>query len=49
MSKVGSYEAKAHLPRMLEKVAQGEKITITKHGVPVAELVPVSEYRAQPE
>ena len=39
-SSVGSYEAKTHLPRLLERVAQGERITITKHGVPVAMLVP---------
>jgi prevent-host-death family protein len=37
---VGSYEAKTHLPRLLERVSQGERITITKHGVPVAMLVP---------
>lgn len=41
MSTVGAYEAKTHLPKLLERVARGERITITKHGVPVAELVPV--------
>ena len=40
MSRVGAYEAKTHLPKLLERVARGERITITKHGVPVAELVP---------
>jgi prevent-host-death family protein len=40
MRTVGSYEAKTHLPRLLEEVAAGEEITITKHGVPVAVLVP---------
>jgi prevent-host-death family protein len=40
METVGSYEAKTHLPRLLDKVAEGEEITITKHGVPVAVLVP---------
>ncbi len=40
METVGSYEAKTHLPRLLDKVANGEEITITKHGVPVAVLVP---------
>lgn len=38
---VGSYEAKTQLPRLLERVVQGEQITITKHGVPVARLVPI--------
>jgi len=41
--KVGSYQAKTHLPRLLKRVAQGERITITKHGVPVAELIPVEQ------
>lgn len=40
MRRVGSYEAKTHLPRLLEEVAGGATITITKHGVPVAVLVP---------
>lgn len=39
-SSVGSYEAKTHLPQLLERVARGERITITRHGVPVAVLVP---------
>ena len=38
MKTVGSYEAKTHLPRLLDEVAAGETITITKHGVPVATL-----------
>ena len=40
MRSVGSFEAKTHLPRLLDDVAKGESITITKHGVPVAMLVP---------
>lgn len=35
---VGAYEAKTHLPKLLERVAQGERIIITRHGVPVAVL-----------
>jgi prevent-host-death family protein len=47
---VGAYEAKTHLPRLLEEVAAGLTITITKHGRPVARLVPVvaNEHR-EPE
>lgn len=41
MPRVGAFEAKTHLPKLLSRVARGERITITKHGVPVAELVPV--------
>lgn len=41
MITVGSYEAKTHLAALLDKVAQGENVTITRHGVPVAVLQPV--------
>ena len=41
MITVGSYEAKTHLPALLDKVAKGEKVTITRRGVPVATLEPV--------
>jgi prevent-host-death family protein len=39
---IGAYEAKTHLPRLLDEVEKGERITITKHGRPVAVLVPAS-------
>ncbi len=45
MRKIGSYEAKTHLPRLLEEVQRGEALIISKHGVPVAMLVPVPEGR----
>ena len=41
MKTVGSYEAKTHLSRLLDEVAKGERILITKHGVAVAMLVSV--------
>ncbi|MBX7147814.1 type II toxin-antitoxin system prevent-host-death family antitoxin [bacterium] len=37
---IGTYDAKTNLPGLLKKVAKGEVITITKHGQPVAMLVP---------
>jgi prevent-host-death family protein len=43
MESVGSYEAKTHLPALLERVAKGEEFVITKHGVPIARLVPVDQ------
>ena len=43
MITVGSYEAKTHLPALLEKVAKGEKILITRRGKPLAMLVPPVE------
>jgi prevent-host-death family protein len=39
-STVGAFEAKTHLSELLERVARGERITITKHGKPIAQLVP---------
>ena len=38
---VGAYEAKTHLSELLAKVEGGEEFTITKHGSPIAKLVPV--------
>lgn len=38
MIKVGAFEAKTHLSALLEKVAVGEDVLITKHGRPIARL-----------
>jgi prevent-host-death family protein len=38
MTLIGSYQAKTHLPKLLERVEQGEKILITRRGVAVALL-----------
>ncbi len=40
MEIIGAYEAKTHLPKLLDRVSKGERITITKHGIPVAVLQP---------
>lgn len=48
-STVGAYEAKTHLSELLEKVEAGEEITITKHGSPVAKLVPIKKEASQEE
>jgi prevent-host-death family protein len=48
METVGAYEAKTHLTRLLERVAKGEVITITKHGVPVATLQPAAPSKKTP-
>ena len=37
---VGAYEAKTHLSALLDRVERGERVTITRHGRPVAVLVP---------
>jgi prevent-host-death family protein len=37
---VSAYDAKTHLPKLLERAAQGERFVITRHGKPVAQLIP---------
>jgi prevent-host-death family protein len=41
MDTIGTFEAKTHLTRLLDRVAAGEQITITRHGTPIARLVPI--------
>ncbi len=40
MDTVGAFEAKTRLSELLERASRGETIVITKHGHPVARLVP---------
>ncbi len=40
MKTVNIHEAKTHLSRLLERVAAGERVIISKAGQPIAELVP---------
>ena len=47
MEIIGAYEAKTHLPKLLDRVARGERLTITRHGKPVARLVPVATDQEQ--
>ena len=39
MIRVGAFEAKTRFSALLEQVAGGEEVVITKHGKPVARLV----------
>lgn len=41
MATIKAIEARAHFSDLLNRVARGEKITITRYGAPVAMLVPV--------
>ncbi len=43
MKTVGASEARTHFARLLERVAKGERIVITRHGTPVARLVPCAK------
>lgn len=47
MHEVSSSEVQNHLLQLLDRVEQGEHIAITRHGKPVAHLVPVEEYDRQ--
>ncbi|MCX6392536.1 MAG: type II toxin-antitoxin system prevent-host-death family antitoxin [Actinobacteria bacterium] len=40
---VSVYEAKTHLSRLIGDVEAGREVTITRHGKPVARLVPVAD------
>jgi prevent-host-death family protein len=40
MIAIGVYDAKTQLPKLLERVRRGERFLITKHGRPVAQLLP---------
>ena len=46
---VGTYTAKTHFSELLERVEAGEEITITRHGTPVARLVPVKRKSSREE
>ena len=48
METVGAYEAKTHLSKLLDRVANGERIAIERHGVPIAVLQPVATAKSQP-
>jgi prevent-host-death family protein len=38
---IGLAEAKAHLSELIEQVSNGNEVTITKRGKPVAQLMPI--------
>jgi prevent-host-death family protein len=39
MITIGAFEAKTHLSALLERVAAGEEVVITKHGKAIARLI----------
>jgi prevent-host-death family protein len=41
MKQIGIYEAKSKLSQLVDDAARGEAVVITRHGRPVARLVPV--------
>jgi len=49
MTTIGSSHAKTHLARLLDEVAQGKTVSITRRGREVARLVPASRRSARPD
>ena len=45
MTEVGIRELRNHLSRYLERVKDGEEVTVTDRGRPIAKLSPVTEVR----
>ncbi len=43
MHEIGAFDAESTLGELLDRVQQGEEIVITRHGKPVARLVPEGE------
>jgi prevent-host-death family protein len=48
MIKVNIHEAKTHLSKYLEKVAEGETIVVCKRNVPIAEIRPITTVEKKP-
>ena len=47
MAKVTAFEAKTRFGELLERVARGEEVVITRHDKPVARLVPEGALRIE--
>ena len=45
MRRIQASEAKTHLPRLLDDIERGETILITRHGRPIARLIPEADRR----
>jgi prevent-host-death family protein len=47
MREIQASEAKTHLPQLLDDVQRGETLIITRHGRPIARLVPEADLRRE--
>jgi len=47
MRKIQASDAKTHLPQILDQVERGETIVITRHGRPIARIVPEAHRRQE--
>ena len=44
VKRIGAFEAKNRLSELLDAAENGEEVVITKHGRPVAKLVPIEQF-----
>lgn len=49
MSAYSVAQAKAHLSALLDQVARGESVTLTKRGKPVARIIPAEQRPEKPK
>lgn len=42
-NKINLFEAKTHFSNLIQRVQDGEQITICKHNTPVAKIIPITE------
>jgi len=49
MTTVSLAEAQAHLSELIDMVAAGEEIVITRDDTPIAQVVPVRKTKPQPQ
>lgn len=42
MQNIGAFKAKTHLSEILDQAEKGEQFVITKHGRPIAKIIPFS-------
>jgi prevent-host-death family protein len=47
MRRVQASEAKTHLPQLLDEVERGQTLIITRHGRPIARIVPEPDLRKE--
>ena len=46
MREIGTFEAKTHLSALLDEVARGVEVVITRRGVAIARLIPAGSPRS---
>ena len=47
MREVQASDAKAHFPQLLDDIERGETVIITRHGRPIARIVPEAHLRQE--